>query len=228
MPGAGTRQSHVSESRSTRLQAEPSSSEPWADFLVIESASDFPLTKPGTRKYANGERTVSTNRTATTTPAALPHQGAESVRPGGPELSLLLLLLLLRGPDLLARLGLLQRDRVRLLGDQLQGAAHPQILLEKLLAAGLADLLQGVGRFRVSVILVTRRNLEGLEHVLLTHLDALGLRNGLQDRLALQRLLGLGARLLDHLLASFSLDLQVILGVHSLLLELALDSAPHL
>ena len=102
---------------------------------------------------------------------------------GRPEAALLLAFLL-RSPDLLAGLGLLQRDRIGLFGDQLEGAAHPQVLLEELLAPRLADVPQGVLRLGVPVILVAGRDLERLEHVLLGDLDPLGLGDCLQNRLA--------------------------------------------
>src|SRR4029079_14590430 len=115
-----------------------------------------------------------------------PVSASDLVGAGRPEAALLLAFLL-RGPDLLAGLGLLRRNRLRLLGDQLEGAAHAKVLLEELLAPRLADVPQGVLGLRVPVILVAGRNLERLEHVLLGDLDPLGFRNCLKYRLAAQR-----------------------------------------
>src|SRR5215213_9711597 len=138
-----------------------------------------------------------------------------SIRAGRPE-GALLLTFLLRGPDLLAGLRLLHRDRLRPFPDQLEGPAHAQILLEELLAARLADLLERVVGLGVPVVLVAGRDLQRLELVLLGDLDVLRVRDRLEHGFALQGPLGIRASLLDHLLAGLALHLQVALRRHAL------------
>src|ERR1044072_6166099 len=86
--------------------------------------------------------------------------GTLSKAPGGyppssrlrrPERALLLLLLL-RGPDLLARLGLLERDRHRRPDDQVDRLAHANVFADHRVAAILAQPLQQLLRRRPLVL----------------------------------------------------------------------------
>ena len=69
---------------------------------------------------------------------------------------------------------------------------------------------------------------EGVEDLVVGHLDALCLHHRGQHRLAAQRALGVGLGLGDQLLLGLVGDLEVLLGVEALLLEAAGGDVPHL
>src|SRR5215218_369910 len=86
-------------------------------------------------------------------------------------------------PELLARLGLARRDRLRGVGHEVDRAALRQVLLERVDApGGLKPLEQLLRRVALG------RRSDGLEQIVLARLDALGLDDRGQDGLATERL----------------------------------------
>src|ERR1044072_8771974 len=159
--------------------------------------------------------------------------GTLSKAPGGyppssrlrrPERALLLLLLL-RGPDLLARLGLLERDRHRRPDDQVDRLAHANVFADHRVAAILAQPLQQLLRRRPLLLGGVGQR---LGHLLLGDLDLLRLGARRPHSPAPQ--LGFGVRfgLLDHVLTGLALHLQVGVGAHPARRQLPLDPLPAL
>src|SRR3954453_17178839 len=81
-----------------------------------------------------------------------------------------LLLLLVGGPDRLARLGLLERNRLRFLGDQFDRFAGPDVVGDHRVAAVGAQPLEQLLWGRSFVLGAV---LEGLEQLLFADLDLL-------------------------------------------------------
>ena len=90
-------------------------------------------------------------------------------------------LALLRRPDRLARLGLRDRDRLGGVGDQLGGLSQAHLFAQHPVAARLAQLRQHLLRLLLAVA-----GPERLDQVLVGRLDALGLGDGGERRLAPQ------------------------------------------
>src|SRR2546423_11039436 len=132
-------------------------------------------------------------------------------------------LLLLGRPELLARDGLLLRDRLRRAGNQLGGLAQPKLLAEQRVAAVGAKALQ---ESRRSLPFFPR--LKRLHHLLLRDLDPLGLGDRRQGGFAAQRPLGVRLEVGDCLLARLALHLQVSLGVGAPRGQRTLETLPHL
>src|SRR5262249_11847095 len=108
---------------------------------------------------------------------------------GRPELCLFLLALLLLGsPDLLPRLGLLEGNRLRRLGDDVDRLAHDDVLAHHRVAPVLAQAAEELLGCRA---LVFGGVGERLEHLLLARLQSLRLDNRRQDGLTLQLALGI-------------------------------------
>ena len=143
----------------------------------------------------------------------------------GPELGLLLALLFLGRPDLLAGLGLLKRDRHRRFGDDVDRLAHLDVLPHHRVAAILAQPRQQLLRRRALVLGGVG---ERLHHFPFGDLDRLRRGDSRQHRLALQLALGVGLRLLQHLLAGFALHLQEGVRAHPAAGELPFDPLPAL
>src|SRR3954447_22619737 len=120
------------------------------------------------------------------------------------------------GVELAALLGLLDRDRLRGIGHQIEGLALRQVVLELLEAARVPQPL---------VELLGRRALGGsgaldrLHDLLLGGLDALGLDDRGEDGLAAQRLLVVPRALLDDVRLLAAGDAQVCGAVDALVRE---------
>src|SRR3954463_1437211 len=134
-----------------------------------------------------------------------------------------LLSVLVRRPELVARLGLLDGDRRGLLDEPLERAALRQVALEIVEAPGLLEAraqLLGLG------VLARGAGLQRVEDVALAGLDVLLVDDGGDDRLAAQRLLGLGLGLLEELLLALAGDLEVGLAVDALVAERVQHALP--
>src|SRR3954471_17280172 len=117
---------------------------------------------------------------------------------GSPELTRAAGLLAAGGPQLVPGLRLLDRDRLRGVGDQVERLALRQVLLERLYAPARLQPLQQLLRRRAARP-VARGLLDGLHHLVVARLDALGLDDRGQHRLAAQCRLGLGLGAFDDL-----------------------------
>src|ERR671915_927946 len=113
----------------------------------------------------------------------------------GPELPGSAALGLARRPQLVARPRLLDRDRLRGFGDDVERLALREVVLERVEPAGGAQALEQLLRRRP----LAGGALDGLEQLLLGRLDALGLHDRGQHRLAPQGTLGVRLALLDDL-----------------------------
>src|SRR4051794_19695405 len=133
--------------------------------------------------------------------------GAGSLRTGGPELlSGAFGLALLGRPQLVARGRLLGRERARVLGEELDRLALGEVLLELVEAPGL---LEAVAQLLGRRALARGRRLQRVEQVAVGGLDPLGLDHGGDDRLALERLLGVGPSLGEDLVLVAAGHLEV-------------------
>src|SRR5918992_4012881 len=132
-----------------------------------------------------------------------------------------------RSPELLARLRLLDGDRLGRGGDELPRLALGEVLLERLEPAGRLEALQQLLR-RGPARPVTGRLLDGLAHLVVARLDPLRLDDRRQHGLAPQRLLGVGLALLDDLLLLATGDPQVGLAVDALVRERMQHRVPQL
>src|SRR3954467_14443249 len=144
-------------------------------------------------------------------------RGAEALRTWRPDrLFDARRVLLLGRPQLLARLRLLLGDRLGVLGQELDGEALRQLLPQAVQASGLLEALaELLGRGA----LARGRALQRVEHGAVGRLDALRLDHGGDDRLALDRELGVGARLGDDLVLGLAGDPQVVVARDALVAE---------
>src|SRR4051812_45673798 len=152
--------------------------------------------------------------------------GAGPLRTRGPDRLFDALRLLLVGrPQLLAGTRLLGRDRLRVLGNEVDRRALGEILLDLVEAAGLLEALaQLLGRSA----LARGRGLQRVEHVAIGGLDVLGLDHGGDDGLATDRALRVGMGLAEDLLLALSGDPQVVLARDALVAERVHHPVPHL
>src|SRR3954453_4257142 len=111
---------------------------------------------------------------------------------------------------------LLLRERARVLGEEVDGLALGQVLLELVEAPGL---LEAVAQLLGRRALARGRRLQRVEQVAVAGLDPLGLDHGGDDRLALERLLGVGARLGEDVVLVAAGHLQVRLARDALVAE---------
>ena len=134
-----------------------------------------------------------------------------------------LVALLLGRPDRLARRRLLDRDRLRGLDHEVGRLAQPDLLAQQLVAAALAQAVEELLR-----VVLALAGPERLEQVVVGDLDALGVGDRGQGRLAPQRALGVGLTALKHRLASTLLHLQERLGVDAAVAEVVEEALQRL
>ena len=155
-------------------------------------------------------------RSTSAVPAVEPAQRAPGSRarrafgsqPLDSRLAVVRCVALLGRPDLLARLGLVHRDRLRRLGRSRSAALR--IRTSSRSSAVATALLQPREQLRRVVLALPRP--ERLEQVLVGRLDLLGLGDRVEDRLAAQRPLGVLLGVVDQLVAVLALHLRVRLG----------------
>src|SRR3954447_14157893 len=136
-----------------------------------------------------------------------PGWAEQVLRARSPELARpRLRLLALWSPQLVARLCLVDRDRLGLLGEQVERPARGDVSLQRLLAPGVAQALKQLGGCG---LLALGRGRKRLLEVLVGGLDPLRLDNGGEDRLAPKRPLGVGLCLVDELVVVLAGDAQV-------------------
>src|SRR3954454_19513819 len=134
-------------------------------------------------------------------------------------------------PQLLARLGLLERDRLAVLDDQVDRLAHRDVLAQRLLGALRAGPLQRPLELLLAHLAAVGGGGGRAQRVLnlvLGHLDALGLDDRAEHRLALERQLRLWLCLGDELLLLLAGHLEVLARGGALGLETAGGAVPHL
>src|SRR3954452_22592578 len=127
------------------------------------------------------------------------------------------LLLFLRRPELVARLRLIDRDRLRALDEDVDRLAHGHVLAKEVVAALLLHAVE-----RLPDLLVARVAgglAQRLEQLVVGDLDPLGLDHGREHGLALQRLLRVRLGVLDQLVLVLARELEVLLRVEALALE---------
>src|SRR3954454_23329908 len=148
------------------------------------------------------------------------------LRTGGPERLLDSPRGILVGrPQLPARAGLLDGERPGVLGQHVDRLALGDLLAQVVEAPGLVEAVaQLLGRRA----LARGRGLQGVEHVAVGRVDALGLDDGGDDGLAAQRALGVGARLGEDLVLALAGDLQVALACDPLVAERVHHAVPQL
>src|SRR4051794_846300 len=130
-----------------------------------------------------------------------------ALRPRSPELARSRpRLLALGSPEFVARFGLLDRDRLGLLGQQIERATSRHIAVQRLLAAGAAQALE---QLRGRRLLALGRRRKRLLELLVGGLDPLGLDDRGEDRLAAKGPLSFGLGLLDELVVVLAGDAQV-------------------
>src|SRR4029079_6143496 len=105
-----------------------------------------------------------------------------------------------RGPQLVARLLEVERDPLHLGDDEVESLAHPQVVPQELVASVLEDLLDDL--LDVLLALPLRVLADELANLVVGHLDAGLVGDGLEDELAGDRHRGLSDETLLELLCS--------------------------
>src|SRR3954447_7256133 len=133
--------------------------------------------------------------------------GAGSLRTRGPELlSGAFRLALVGRPQLVADAGLLGRDRLGVVGEELDRGPLGQVLADLVEPARLLEALAELLRRDA---LARGRRLQRVEHVAVGGLDVLGLHHGGDHGLAADRLRSVGMGVAQELLLALARHLQV-------------------